>query len=279
MPDRHEHQKTTQSSQGTRASATDHGIVLVKDVSKRFRNFEVLKNVNLRVDKGEVSVIIGPSGSGKSTLLRCIHWLIPIDSGEIYIDEERFGYSRGSTGNWVKDKVSQTNQKRSHVGIVFQHFNLFSHLTTLQNVMLGLLDVKKLSKAEAKRIAIEKLTELGLADKLNSYPSQLSGGQQQRVGIARALAMNPKVMLFDECTSALDPELVEEILTIMVRLAQEGMTMVVVTHELAFARDVGDKMHFFYGGKIIESAPPKEMLSDPQREETKRFLSKVIRRL
>jgi polar amino acid transport system ATP-binding protein len=266
------------TSSGSGGSSIGDSMVVARRVSKRFGTLDVLKDADLCVDKGQVAVVIGPSGSGKSTLLRCIHWLLPADSGEVYIDGQRFGYSY-INGKWVKDRQSQTNRKRSHVGMVFQHFNLFSHLTALQNVMLGLRDVKRLSKAEAKRAAIERLAEMDLVDKLNSHPSRLSGGQQQRVAIARALAMDPKVMLFDECTSALDPELVEEVLQVMINLAQEGMTMVVVTHELAFAKDVGDVMHFFYEGKILESAAPKDMLTAPKREATKRFLAKVIRQV
>ncbi len=239
-------------------------IIKIKDVRKHFGDVEALKGVSLNVDKGEVVVIIGPSGSGKSTLLRCINRLEEFDGGSIVVD--------GIT----LDTAENINAVRTEVGMVFQQFNLFPHLTVLENILLAQRIVRKRDKAEAEKIGLELLRKVGIPEKAKAYPGQLSGGQQQRVAIARALAMNPKIMLFDEPTSALDPEMIQEVLDVMVALAREGMTMVVVSHEMGFARACANRAILMDAGQIIEEASPDELFSNPKHDRTKLFLSKVL---
>ncbi|MBK7140991.1 MAG: amino acid ABC transporter ATP-binding protein [bacterium] len=240
-------------------------IVQVKDLVCRFGEIVALNGVSLDVEKGDVVCIIGPSGSGKSTLLRCLNALEDITSGEVKIDN-----------HLLDRRHKQIHEIRLEVGMVFQHFNLFPHLNVLENVNLAQQVVRKRSKEEATRISLELLTKVGLADKVDAYPGQLSGGQKQRVAIARALAMNPKIMLFDEATSALDPEMIGEVLEVMRQLAKEGMTMLVVTHEIGFAREAADRILFLDAGKIVESGPPSELLSNPKHPRTREFLAKVL---
>lgn len=240
-------------------------MIHVKNLSKSFGELQVLKNVSLDVIPGEVIVIIGPSGSGKSTLLRCLNYLETPTSGEIVIAGQKVGHSN-------KEIISL----RSRLGMVFQRFNLFPHMTALNNVIEGPLTVKKISKKEAVKKGEILLEKVGLGDKLSAYPSQLSGGQQQRVAIARALAMEPEIMLFDEPTSALDPELVGEVLAVMKDLAKEGMTMVVVTHEMSFAREVADRVLFMDQGDIIEDDTPEKIFTNPRNQRTKEFLSRML---
>ncbi len=240
-------------------------MVKVKNVNKYFGHLHVLKDLSLDVIKGEVVVIIGPSGSGKSTLLRCLNYLEPVQSGEIWIDGIRLDQHK-----------TNIRAVRAEVGIVFQSFNLFPHLTTLRNVMLAPLVVRKRPEAEVRQAAVAMLTKVGLQDKIDVYPSQLSGGQQQRVAIARALAMQPKLMLFDEVTSALDPELVREVLDVMKQLARDGMTMIVVTHEMGFAREVADRVIFMDEGRIIEEGAATEVFDRPKNQRTKEFLGKIL---
>ncbi|MGN0951153.1 MAG: amino acid ABC transporter ATP-binding protein [Mitsuokella sp.] len=236
----------------------------IENLKKSFGDVEVLKGITLTIKEKEVVVIIGPSGSGKSTLLRCMNYLEQPTSGTVSVD------------GIVLDGEANINKVREEVGMVFQRFNLFPHMTVLQNIMLAPIKVRHISKQEAEDTARKLLARVGLADKAESYPSQLSGGQQQRVAIARALAMKPKVMLFDEPTSALDPEMVGEVLDVMRKLAEEGMTMVIVTHEMGFAREVGDRLLFVDDGRIIEQGDPKEVFEHPQEERTRLFLSKVL---
>jgi polar amino acid transport system ATP-binding protein len=250
-------------------------LVVSRGVRKSFGANEVLSGIDLEVNPGEVMCLLGPSGSGKSTFLRCINHLENISGGELEVDGELVGYRR--VGNKLHElRESEVAAKRAEIGMVFQRFNLFPHMTALQNVMEAPQRVLKQGKAEARAEAERLLQRVGLGDKLDNYPSQLSGGQQQRVAIARALAMKPKLMLFDEPTSALDPELVGEVLDVMKELAREGMTMVVVTHEMGFAREVGDTVVFMDGGVVVESGRPDEVLGNPQHERTKAFLSKVL---
>lgn len=240
-------------------------MIEIKSVHKSFGALEVLKGIDLTVPKGEVLSIIGASGSGKSTLLYCVNGLEPIQSGEILID-----------GVSVQDKKTDLNKLRQTIGMVFQQWNSFPHLTVLENVALAPRIVSGKSRAEAREIAARRLEHVGLGDKLKVYPDQMSGGQQQRLAIARALAMEPKYMLFDEATSALDPELVGEVLDTIRMLAEEGMTMICVTHEIGFARDVSDRVAFFHQGVIEEIGPAKELVNNPQKDRTKQFLSKVL---
>ena len=239
--------------------------VTITNLHKSYGDVEVLKGIDMSVAPGEVVCLIGPSGSGKSTLLRCVNLLETPNSGSIEV-----------AGHSVTDPDVDIDAMRRSVGMVFQQFNLFPHLTVLENCTVAQVKVLKRSKAEAKEIALANLEKVGLADKAARHPDQLSGGQQQRVAIARALSMNPALMLFDEPTSALDPETVGDVLSIMRQLAAEGMTMIVVTHEMAFARDVADRVVFMDGGVVVESGDPVEVLSNPQRERTKAFLSKVL---
>ena len=250
-------------------------MVKLEGVHKSFGKLEVLKGVDIEVGKGEVVCILGPSGSGKSTLLRCVNLLEPPEQGEIFVEGHDICKGPGSgTGaeSWELDFV------RRRVGIVFQQFNLFLHKTALQNVTLAQEKVLGRSKEEARTKAAQLLERVGLGDKLNEYPERLSGGQQQRVAIARALAMDPHVMLFDEVTSALDPELVKEVLDVMRELAAEGMTMLVVTHEIGFAREVADRVIFMDGGVIVEQGPPAEILDNPREDRTRQFLGLVLDR-
>ena len=249
-------------------------LVHAVNVGKTFGHNEVLKGIDLDVYPGEVVVLLGPSGSGKTTFLRCINQLETIDSGRIWVDDELCGYEdRGGQLHRLKD--SRIAEQRREIGMVFQRFNLFPHMTALENVMEAPVHVKGVSKAEAKKTAQELLTRVGLAERADHYPSQLSGGQQQRVAIARALAMKPKLMLFDEPTSALDPELVGEVLEVMRELAREGMTMIVVTHEMGFARDVADRVVFMDGGVVVESGKPDDVIHNPRHERTLSFLSRM----
>jgi polar amino acid transport system ATP-binding protein len=250
-------------------------MVKAEGVHKSYGLVEVLKGINLEVRKGEVFCLVGPSGSGKSTFLRCINHLEKINAGRLSVDGELVGYrQKGDRLYELKDR--EVALKRRDIGMVFQHFNLFPHMTALENVIEAPVQVKGENKAAAKQRGMALLERVGLADKAGNYPSQLSGGQAQRVAIARALAMEPKLMLFDEPTSALDPELVGEVLDVMRHLAEEGMTMIVVTHEMGFAREVGDALVFMDGGVVVESGSPREVLSNPQHERTRAFLSKVL---
>jgi polar amino acid transport system ATP-binding protein len=239
--------------------------ISVRNLKKNFGSLEVLKDISLDVAEGEVVVLLGPSGSGKSTLLRCLNQLETVTSGHILID-----------GKDVTDKHTDINKVRENIGMVFQHFNLFSHLTVLKNMTLAPVHLKTLSKTEAKEKAMQLLERVGLADKAEAFPSQLSGGQKQRVAIARALEMNPDIMLFDEPTSALDPEMVGEVLAVMKELAKDGMTMMVVTHEIGFAREVASRVIFMEGGYIVEEGTPDEVINHPKEPRTIDFLSKVL---
>lgn len=239
--------------------------VVIKNLKKNYGKIEVLKDISLDIKSGEVVCVIGPSGSGKSTLLRCLNRLEEMTSGEISID----GYQ-------LTDSKININKIRENIGMVFQHFNLFPHMTVLENITLAPIELKKMNKEEANEKALSLLQTVGLEDKANTYPSQLSGGQKQRVAIARALAMNPDIMLFDEPTSALDPEMVGEVLSVMQNLAKEGMTMVVVTHEIGFAREVGTRVIFMDGGYIVEEGTPDEVINHPKEARTIDFLNKIL---
>ncbi len=250
-------------------------MVRAEGVHKSYGQVEVLKGIDLEVRQSEVFCLVGPSGSGKSTFLRCINHLEKINAGRLYVDGELVGYrQKGDRLYELRDR--EVALKRQDIGMVFQRFNLFPHMTALENVTEAPVQVKKENRAAARDRAMALLERVGLADKAGNYPSQLSGGQQQRVAIARALAMQPKLMLFDEPTSALDPELVGEVLDVMRGLAEEGMTMIVVTHEMGFAREVGDALVFMDGGVVVESGHPREVLGNPQHERTRAFLSKVL---
>ena len=252
-------------------------LIQIRGVHKFFGDLHVLRGIDLDIANGEVCVIMGPSGSGKSTLLRCLNQLETISAGEIFIDGELLGYRKDpSTGVLYDLTDKQIASQRSQIGMVFQRFNLFPHMTALENVMEGPIQVLGRPKEEVAREAREYLELVGLGDRLNHYPSQLSGGQQQRVAIARALAMKPELMLFDEPTSALDPELVGEVLSVMQDLAKAGMTMVVVTHEVGFAREVADHVVFMDGGTIVEEGSPEDVIVNPQNPRTQEFFSKVL---
>jgi ABC-type polar amino acid transport system ATPase subunit len=246
-------------------------MIELKGITKRFGDNVVLKNVDLNVKKSEVIVIMGPSGSGKSTLLRCAAFLEEPDAGTVRIGD----YEVSAGASRTRNRQAQIRALRQNTGFVFQNFCLFPHMTALQNVMEGPMITKKMAEAEAKILAVKLLTKVGLADKTESYPSRLSGGQQQRVAIARSLSMGPMVMLYDEPTSALDPELVREVLQVMKDLAKEGMTMIVVTHEMGFAREVADRVIFMDGGVIVEEGTSEKIFNDPSEERTRRFLSIV----
>ena len=250
-------------------------MVKAEQVCKSFGALQVLKGITLEVGKGQVLVMVGPSGSGKSTFLRCINHLEVVNAGRLYVDGDLIGYrDRGNKLYEISPRVAA--KQRRDIGMVFQHFNLFPHRTALENLIEAPIHVKGVKKKEAEARAKDLLDQVGMAEKATAYPAQLSGGQQQRVAIARALAMNPKLMLFDEPTSALDPELVGEVLEVMKKLAAEGMTMVVVTHEMGFAREVANQLVFMDGGVVVESGPPREVLANPKHERTKAFLSKVL---
>lgn len=252
-------------------------LIQIRGVHKFFGDLHVLRGIDLDIANGEVCVIMGPSGSGKSTLLRCLNQLETISAGEIFVDGELLGYRKDpSTGVLYDLTDKQIASQRSQIGMVFQRFNLFPHMTAIENVMEGPIQVLGRPKAEVAREAQEYLELVGLGDRLNHYPSQLSGGQQQRVAIARALAMKPELMLFDEPTSALDPELVGEVLSVMQDLAKAGMTMVVVTHEVGFAREVADHVVFMDGGTIVEEGSPEDVIVNPQNPRTQEFFSKVL---
>lgn len=239
--------------------------VEIKNLHKYFGDLEVLRGIDLEVKEGEVVCLIGPSGSGKSTMLRCINRLEEPTSGQIIVDDYV-----------LTDKKTNINKVRENIGMVFQQFNLFAHLTVLKNIMFAPVELKKMTKEQAQQKAMELLERVGLADKANCYPNQLSGGQQQRVAIARALAMEPDVMLFDEPTSALDPEMVGEVLQVMTDLAKQGMTMIIVTHEMGFAREVSNRVLFLDGGVIVEEGPPQQLFGNPQNPRTQDFLKKVL---
>ncbi len=240
-------------------------IIVVENLYKYFGSIQAVKDVSFRVKSGEVVIIVGPSGSGKSTVLRCINHLEEPTQGDIYID-----------GVHLEGKETDINKVRAEVGMVFQQFNLFPHLTVLENIMIAQKLVRKRGKEEAQQIAMEQLTHVGIPEQADKYPGQLSGGQQQRVAIARSLAMQPKIMLFDEPTSALDPEMINEVLDVMLKLAKEGMTMVVVTHEMGFARAAADRVILMDDGQIVEMGTPKEVFDNPQHDRTKLFLSKIL---
>jgi len=264
---------TEQQTTGTGGAAVP--MVLAEHVSKSFGSNEVLRDISLQVKRGEVLCLVGPSGSGKSTFLRCINHLERVSSGRLSVDGRLVGYRE------VGDRLHEMHpgdiaKQRRDIGMVFQRFNLFPHMTALENVMEAPVQVKGVSKSQAKARAMELLARVGLAERADYYPAHLSGGQQQRVAIARALAMDPKLMLFDEPTSALDPELVGEVLDVMKGLAKDGMTMIVVTHEMGFAREVADTLVFMDGGVVVESGDPRDVLANPQHERTKAFLSKVL---
>lgn len=245
-------------------TATSEAIVRIKNLKKSFGDLEVLKGVDMEIQKGEVVVVLGPSGSGKSTLLRCVNRLEEPTGGEVWFEDVQ-----------VNSPKTNINEVRERIGMVFQSFNLFPHLTAKANVMLAQRKVLGRSKDQAEKTAVEQLTRVGLADKIDNFPAQLSGGQQQRVAIARALAMDPHVMLFDEVTSALDPELVRGVLDVMKELAKAGMTMMVVTHEMGFARDVASRVVFMDGGVIVEEGTPDEVFDNPQSDRTKDFLGHI----
>ena len=244
-------------------------------VYKRFGRLEVLRGISLRVWPGEVMCLLGPSGSGKSTFLRCINHLEQVNAGRLYVDGDLIGYRDRGTKLHEMSPRDAAKQRRD-IGMVFQHFNLFPHRTALENIIEAPIHVKRVKKDDAIARGKDLLNQVGLLEKADAYPAQLSGGQAQRVAIARALAMNPKLMLFDEPTSALDPELVGEVLEVMKKLASEGMTMVVVTHEMGFAREVANQLVFMDGGVVVENGPPREVLANPKEERTKAFLSKVL---
>jgi len=240
-------------------------MISFRNVNKWFGDLHVLKDINIDVDQGEVVVVCGPSGSGKSTLIRCINRLEPIQKGELVVDSMA-----------VHDKKTNMTRIRAEIGFIFQSFNLYPHMTALGNVTIAPMKVRKIPKEEAEKLGRETLTRVGLADRIASYPAQLSGGQQQRVAIARGLCMRPKIMLFDEPTSALDPEMINEVLDVMRDLAREGMTMMVVTHEMGFAREVANRVVFMDDGQIIEVAPPNDFFTNPQTDRGKYFLSSIL---
>jgi polar amino acid transport system ATP-binding protein len=259
---------------GAATDTTTMPLVRAVNVTKAFHGNEVLKGIDMDVNKSEVVCLLGPSGSGKTTFLRCINQLESIDGGRIWVDGDLMGYDdRAGTLHHLNDK--QIAAQRRDIGMVFQRWNLFPHMTALENIMEAPIQVKREKKSEVKARALDLLDQVGLKDKPAAYPAQLSGGQQQRVAIARALAMKPKLMLFDEPTSALDPELVGEVLKVMRQLALDGMTMIVVTHEMGFAREVADRVVFMDGGVVVEQGPPSEVIANPQHERTRSFLRRM----
>jgi polar amino acid transport system ATP-binding protein len=258
-------------------SGAAQAVIKIEDLHKSFGALEVLKGIDFEVDRGEVVCIIGPSGSGKSTLLRCVNLLEIPQQGRIFLEGKLIGFREVGPGRVVRASEREINRTRSEIGMVFQHFNLWPHKTVLGNLVEAPLRVRKLARAEAAKLAQELLKKVGLMDKIDAFPPTLSGGQQQRVAIARALCMQPKVMLFDEVTSALDPELVKEVLDVMKQLAAEGMTMLVVTHEMGFAREVADRVVFMDAGVVVEEGKPDVIFSSPTNERTQRFLAAVLR--
>ncbi|HEX9114484.1 MAG TPA: amino acid ABC transporter ATP-binding protein [Anaerolineae bacterium] len=248
------------------APAAPQPIIVFEHVDKYFGHLHVLKDLSFTIQEGQVVVVFGPSGGGKSTMIRCINRLEPIDSGRIVVD-----------GMAIHESSANVNRLRAEVGMVFQHFNLFPHLTALDNITLAPVNVRKTPRKDAEAAAMKLLERVGIPEKAQAYPPELSGGQQQRVAIARGLAMQPRIMLFDEPTSALDPEMIKEVLDVMVNLAGDGMTMVVVTHEMGFARQVANRMMFLDGGRLVESGTPSEIFDHPQHERTKLFLSQILR--
>ena len=257
--------RESEGIEGIGNDVRDKEMIRIKNLKKKYGNLEVLKGISTEVKEGEVISIIGPSGSGKSTFLRCINRLEEPTSGEIRID-----------GKNILERRVDINKIREEVGVVFQHFNLYPHKTVLENITLGPIRLKKISKAEAEKLALELLEKVGLSDKKDVYPNKLSGGQKQRVAIARALAMNPKIILFDEPTSALDPEMIGEVLEVMKELANAGMTMIVVTHEMGFARNVANRVFFMDEGYILEDAKPQDLFDNPKSERARIFLDKVL---
>ena len=251
---------------------SDRPIIDIRHAAKSYGSLEVLKDISLQVQKGQIVAIIGPSGSGKSTLLRAINDLDPLSSGEVWLDDTQVNKALPT-----RQYETHINSVRQNIGMVFQHFNLFPHLTVRENITLAPKMLKGISKAEADQLAVEQLNKVGLLDRIDYYPSQLSGGQKQRVAIARALAMKPKVMLFDEATSALDPELVEEVNLVMKQLAEEHMTMIIVTHEMGFAQDVCDRVLFMDQGVVVEEGPPEVIFRNPSNERTRNFLRKHLK--
>ncbi len=251
-------------------------VISIRSLSKRFGSLPVLQGINLDIQRGEVVAVIGPSGAGKSTLLRCINGLVPFETGEVEVLEDRLEGSSGAAPSDSREARRAMARIRTKVGMVFQTFNLFPHLTVLDNVTLAPRDVRQLDRETAETEARELLGRVGLADKVQAYPRQLSGGQQQRVAICRALAMQPKIMLFDEVTSMLDPELVGDVLKVMKDLATEGMTMIIVTHEMAFARDVADRIVVMVDGRVIEQGPPDQVFTAPAEDRTRLFLKRVL---
>lgn len=256
-------------------TATDRPMVEAQKVRKNFGRLEVLKGIDLTVPRGSVTTLVGPSGSGKSTMLRCINHLEQVNAGRLYVDGDLIGY-RERNGRLHEISEREAARQRREIGMVFQSFNLFPHRTAIANIMEAPVQVKGVKPADARKRAMELLEQVGLAHKADAYPVQLSGGQQQRIAIARALAMDPKLMLFDEPTSALDPELVGEVLNVMRGLADEGMTMIVVTHELSFAREVSDQVVFMAEGQVVESGPPSRVLESPTEDRTKAFISSLF---
>ena len=252
-------------------------VIKIEALHKSFGTLEVLKGIDFEVDRGEVVCIIGPSGSGKSTLLRCVNLLEIPQGGRIHLEGELIGFRETGNGRLVRAREREINRARSEIGMVFQHFNLWPHKTVLGNLTEAPIRVRRLPRAEAVKLAEHFLRKVGLMDKIDAFPPTLSGGQQQRVAIARALCMQPKVMLFDEVTSALDPELVKEVLDVMKQLAADGMTMLVVTHEMGFAREVADRVVFMDGGVVVEEGKPDVIFSSPVNERTQRFLAAVLR--
>ena len=250
-------------------------LVQIRNLTKSFGDIQVLKGIDLDIDRGEVVSVIGPSGSGKTTILQCINYLVEYDGGSIKIDGTEIGYQDNGSGVRKPRSERELSTIRAQIGMVFQLFYLFPHLSARENVMLGLTKVRRCSKAEARDLAEDWLGRVGLGDKMDSLPAELSGGQQQRVGIARAVAMEPKVLLLDEITSALDPELVGEVLAVVQKLAKDGMTMIVVTHEMAFARDVGNRVVFMDGGKVLVDGPSTAVLDNPENERLRSFLSRL----
>jgi polar amino acid transport system ATP-binding protein len=268
-------EQPSSEQQSSEQPSGEQPMVRAEQVCKNFGHNQVLRGIDLRVQPREVMCIIGPSGSGKSTFLRCINHLDKVSAGRLWVDGQLVGY-REAGGKLHELRESEVARQRRDIGMVFQRFNLFPHRTAAENVMEAPVTVRGDSRAEARALAVELLERVGLGDKVDDYPSALSGGQQQRVAIARALAMRPKLMLFDEPTSALDPELVGDVLAVMRGLAEDGMTMIVVTHEMGFAREVGDSLVFMDGGVVVEAGKPRDVISNPAHQRTQTFLSKVL---